>query len=322
MLDDFKVEQPIAYQILLNSLKYNRCSHAYLFETRNYYNKDKLALAFAKYLLCSEHHTSQEEAKDCSICKRIDDGNFTELKIIEPDGNWIKKEQIDELQKMFSTKAVESERKVYIIKEAEKMNSSAANSILKFLEEPEDNIIAILLTDNIYQLLNTIISRCQVISLREVQHKETNDTLETIANIICNNSQDVLDFVTNYKENDKLDIIIKFVLEYELNHLDILLDIKNRWYDYFSDRNTVGQALLILILFYKDLLNLKFDLKLEYFKEYKEQLLKIVDKLTKDEIYVTIEIILKHYKDLNFNANINLLMDKLIIDLERRRNNG
>ena len=322
MLDDFKVEQPIAYQILLNSLKYNRCSHAYLFETRNYYNKDKLALAFAKYLLCSEHHTSQDAAKKCSICKRIEDGNFTELKIIEPEGNWIKKEQIDELQKMFSTKAVESERKVYIIKEAEKMNSSAANSILKFLEEPEDNIVAILLSDNIYQLLNTIVSRCQVISLREVQYKESHNTLENIANIICNNSQEVLNFLSNYQENNKLDIIIKFATEYELNHLDVLLDIKNRWFDYFVDRDSIRQALLILILFYKDLLNLKLNLKLEYFNDNKDKLFKIIDKLTTEEIYITIEIILKHYKELDYNANINLLMDKLIIDLERRENNG
>ena len=97
----------------------------------------------------------------------INDKCYPEIKIINPDGLWIKKEQLDEIQKEFSTKAVFGTKKIYIINEADKMNSSAANSILKFLEEPVPNIIAILVTNNIYQLLDTIISRCQVISLRK-----------------------------------------------------------------------------------------------------------------------------------------------------------
>ena len=76
----------------------------------------------------------------------------------------LQKEQLDELQKEFSEKSIFSNKKIYIINHADRLNKSAANSILKFLEEPEENIIAILITDNIYQLLDTIVSRCQIIS--------------------------------------------------------------------------------------------------------------------------------------------------------------
>ena len=50
---------------------------------------------------------------------------------------------------------------LFIIYNAEKLNTSSANTILKFLEEPEENIIAVLTTDNRYQVLDTILSRCQ-----------------------------------------------------------------------------------------------------------------------------------------------------------------
>ena len=55
---------------------------------------------------------------------------------------------------------------IYIIKNCEKLNSSSANCILKFLEEPEDDIIAILLTDNINMVLPTIKSRCQILNFK------------------------------------------------------------------------------------------------------------------------------------------------------------
>ena len=74
---------------------------------------------------------------------------YTELKIVKPNGQFIKKEQLLELQNSVLNKPVEANKIIYIIKNAERLNSSSANSILKFLEEPEDNIIAILLTDNL-----------------------------------------------------------------------------------------------------------------------------------------------------------------------------
>lgn len=59
---------------------------------------------------------------------------------------------------------------------------------MKFLEEPEDNIIAILMTDNIHQLLDTIISRCQIISFAKNNKNLEKNYLENIKkNINMNN---------------------------------------------------------------------------------------------------------------------------------------
>lgn len=319
MLDEFKQEQPIAYKMLVNSLKKNRCSHAYLFETKHYPKKNELALAFAKYLLCPSHHTSKEDGENCTVCQRIEDGNFTELKTIEPDGAWIKKEQIDELQKSFSTKSVESSRKVYIIHSAEKMNASAANSILKFLEEPEENIVAILLTDNVYQLLNTIVSRCQRIPLQDINSEENLSTLEKVAYMIKNTSEEIQEFIQDEKNEDKLHAIVHFALEYEKEHKNVLLNSKKLWFDVFSDRDKMSDGLELLVLFYKDVLNHKLHLKLDIFQEYIDQVETLTKLLTPEDICNRLDVILEYKNYLKVNANINLLFDKLVIELERRR---
>ena len=75
-------------------------------------------------------------AANCVNCKRIKNGNHPDVHIVEPDGLSIKIEQIRSLRTEFSKSGVESKKKLYVIIDAEKMTIPAANSLLKFLEEP------------------------------------------------------------------------------------------------------------------------------------------------------------------------------------------
>ena len=65
----------------------------------------------------------------------------------------------------FSNKSIYNNYQIYVVHNAEMLNISASNTILKFLEEPEDNIIAIFLSTHRYKVLPTILSRCIVMSL-------------------------------------------------------------------------------------------------------------------------------------------------------------
>lgn len=103
MLKQYLSKQPIPTKILLNSLKKNHLSHAYLFETNSCSYANKYILDFVKHLVCP--NINDENHYDCPICKTISEGNYPELKIINPDGQWIKKEQLQDLQKEFNTKA-------------------------------------------------------------------------------------------------------------------------------------------------------------------------------------------------------------------------
>src|SRR5699024_7684752 len=111
------------------------------------------------------HKNGAEPCHQCHDCKRVESGNHPDLHWIEPEGQSIKKEQIDHLQKEFMYSGLESNKKIYVVKQAETLTLNAANRILKFLEEPNRETTAILLTENGQSIISTIRSRCQVLDL-------------------------------------------------------------------------------------------------------------------------------------------------------------
>ena len=143
MLEKYLYSQEIITKLLINSLDNNKLSQAYLFVCSDINYSYEYAKTFIKDIL-KKSNLSDEILNN--IYSRIDKDEYTELKVIEPEGQFIKKEQLLELQNSVLNKPVEGNKIVYIIKNCEKLNSSSANSILKFLEEPADDIIAILLT--------------------------------------------------------------------------------------------------------------------------------------------------------------------------------
>ena len=263
MLEQYQNNQPIAYQIIKNTLNKKHFAHAYLIETNGYGACFDFALTFAKLLLCP-----YEECINCMQCKMIDDNNFPELKIINPDGNGIKKEQLTELQEEFNKKSIVGNKKVYIINKAEKLNVNSANTILKFLEEPQEGIIAILITNNIYQLLDTIISRCQIISLNGQVDLENKNTFNKIAQLLTDNNEDYNNFINDESNKEKLEALLKFIKYYENNHKKILLYMNDYWFNYFNDKQEMSKYILIMIYFYKDVLNYKINCNIEIFNDY------------------------------------------------------
>ena len=134
------------YQELIKHFHENRLAHAFLVET-NDMDKSYLAiLQFLKVINCPSDY--KENCQECNLCHLIDNGNLPSLLVVEPDGNTIKKEQVMEIKKMFQTKPIFSKYNMYIIKNAELLNASSANTMLKFIEEPEENILAFFLTNN------------------------------------------------------------------------------------------------------------------------------------------------------------------------------
>jgi len=316
MLDEFKNEQPVVYKTLLNSVKNNRCSHAYLIESNGYSKALDLALAFAKYILCPDSYTNCEKCDNCSQCKNIDNKEFLELKIIEAEGQWIKKNQLEELQYDFSKKSILGNKKVYIINGAEKLNISSSNSLLKFLEEPEEEIIAILITNNIYQLLDTIISRCQILTLNPSKENNMGNILEILGNNLYNNKEEIDNYINNEESLTKVEKIIEFIKYYEDNKLNTLAYINKLWNQHFSDKQEISNAMNILLLFYKDVFNKFLGNNIEVFKEYVNDIEYVVQKNKIDVIISKINVIMNLKEKIKFNINNNLLMDKLLIELE------
>ena len=76
MLDDYKLNQPVVYKTLINSVKKDRSSHAYLFETHGYSKSLDLVLSFVKYILCPNNYSNNSFCNGCNQCKNIDENNY------------------------------------------------------------------------------------------------------------------------------------------------------------------------------------------------------------------------------------------------------
>lgn len=261
-------------------------SHAYLFVAPNNEETKELVIDFAKVILCPNN--SNEEEK-CDICNLIDINNYSELMIIEPDGLIIKKEQLKNLQENFMSKPLENSHRVYIIFGADKLNDSSGNSILKFLEEPMEGIVAILVCENYLNVLKTIVSRCQVINLMGKQEKEQ-------INFSDEKNARTLDFLNRLEEVHEETIAFT-----------------NELLGNISDRELLGNYIDSMIEIYQYVL----DYKLGKVNSNYEELKLIIENNDIDSVVKKTKILCDIKADIKYNVNINLLMDKLIIEMSK-----
>ncbi len=145
-------------------LQNKKISHAYLIETNGYSDYMSFIKYFLKIILNLKYENDEYMQKKITL--EVDNDEYPDIKFITAEGNTIKKEQLILLEKEFSKKSMLDNKLIYVIDGAEKLNDSSANTILKFLEEPGDDIIALLVTNSRYNVIETILSRCQVLSLK------------------------------------------------------------------------------------------------------------------------------------------------------------
>ncbi len=141
-----------------------RVAHAYLFAGPRGVGKTKTAHAFAASLLCKSG--GSQACGHCVSCKKFVDGNHPDLSELEPDDknkSIIKVKAMKDFIQAVHFHPFESDWKVFVIHEADKMNKESANTLLKTLEEPTKNTVMLLVTSKPQQLLPTIMSRCQKI---------------------------------------------------------------------------------------------------------------------------------------------------------------
>lgn len=157
--DYLKEEQPIAFRILENALVNNKVAHAYLFVGAKGTLKKETALWFAQSILCEQELLACEQ---CDLCQRVEKFAYADLIFLDGAETSIKKEDILHIQEEFTKTAIErSGKKIYIINQIENATTSSLNTLLKFLEEPSSDVIAMLLCEQVDALLPTIVSRCQ-----------------------------------------------------------------------------------------------------------------------------------------------------------------
>ncbi len=260
-------------------IKNNKISHAYIIELEDY-EKDMIDVYdFIKMILLEKTHSELESVSD-NIIKFIDNNSYSDIKVIEPEGNNIRKKQLLDLQREYSNKSLSGSKRIYVIKNAEKMNQASGNTLLKFLEEPEDDIVALLLTNNRYNIIETIISRCQILSLKEA---------------------DILD-----EEEEKLLEFLEFVVNPKKFFIKYNYFINN----YISDKNIAKEKFNSIEKTIIEYLNNQY-----FGDSFNEKINSILDKVDEKKLLFYISIIEQELLKLEYNVNYKLWIDSLFSKL-------
>ncbi|MEK1385898.1 DNA polymerase III subunit delta' [Limosilactobacillus fermentum] len=153
-------------------------AHAYLLVGNVNMGTVALATEVALRLFCPHQDDQGHPDRTCPECQRVLSGNHPDVVVARPEGRQIKVDQVRYLKAEFSKTGVEGEKKVFIIEGAETLTGSAANSLLKFIEEPGPGVYIFLLTPNKNAVLQTVQSRCQVIELRPLPSEMVKEQLQ------------------------------------------------------------------------------------------------------------------------------------------------
>ena len=170
------VKQPSIQRLFLQLIEKDNLQHAYLFDGKKGTGKKETALWIAQSLFCQNF--SDGPCGECHTCQRIASHQHPDVIELKPDGLSIKIGQVRELKQEFTKSGVEGRRKLVMVEDIEKMTTQAANSLLKFLEEPDGDVMVILMTTAKHRLLPTILSRVQLIQFPQLSREKRMLSLE------------------------------------------------------------------------------------------------------------------------------------------------
>lgn len=196
----------------------NNFSHAYIIESRDYEKGVEFSKFLSKNIICKNYKNDSHKENTCDICNKINNDSYLEINYIEPEGINYKIEKFRNLKQDLNKKALINKNRVYIILNAEKMGEKNSNSMLKFIEEPENNIYCLIVTDNYYSIIPTIRSRCQKIRLNNLPNVDlvTNDgTARQIIDIIEREDNLFLEItsIVNSKNKEESLLILNEMIE-------------------------------------------------------------------------------------------------------------
>lgn len=314
---NFINNQPVVSKLLKNSFDQNRLFHLYLFVGPRGSLKMDGAIYFASLVLCENNNACGE----CLECRLASTFQNPHMFVITPDGESIKKEQIEDLEHEFGYKSEHS--RVFIIQGIEKATLTAANTLLKFLEELPDNCYGILISENISRVLPTIKSRSQIVTFspissevvfKELLNKGIEQEKASVVSKLTNNVSlgiryckdkdidKIIDLTKNFSEciENKQSLYLEYIkngkklleLDREKNKMffDLLITIQNDKVNYLINRRN----------------NIIFA-SLEYTN---------INQRKEVEMDI-MEVLLLHRECLDSNANIDMQYSEVFIKIDR-----
>lgn len=258
-----------------------KVGHAFLFNVDDSYDTS-LAISFIKEILKNDvDNADTGDSQYEKFSYQLDNNTFPDLMIIKSFDKVIKKEQILNIKSEMKEKSINSGKQFYIIEYAENLNSSSANALLKFLEEPDDEIIAILVTKNINKVISTIVSRCQIVNLNHYNRKKDEQYFELALKYLL-------------IHEDKKEKAVSYLSElYEISS-DDLKGMINSW-----------------IYIYKNVLKLLLNKDSE--EANNESILALSKKNNIESVIDKLDKLEKMSNLILYNVNVRIILDELFI---------
>lgn len=272
-----------------NSFENNRLAHAYLFYGPEGTGKDAFALELARTLNCTDE--AKKPCYTCTSCHKINRLNHPDIHLIFPVTKSIAQDKIKELIKkkvenpyagsgsstqhnilIDQIRELKNEakytpheaiRKVYIISDADRMTTPAANSFLKILEEPPESLVLILTTSSLNAIPITIRSRCRLIYFPVLDYEGARSVVssyvpvdENISHLIHLNENNVKKVFNSLNQDfgRQSQIIYEFVRASSARDAYKLIEIVDQ-ITVTRDRNYLLDLLNLLILWFKDVIH-------------------------------------------------------------------
>lgn len=314
-----------AKQMLQNGLRKDTLSHAYIFSGPVGSGRREMALALVQAIYCTEN--VDDGCGGCLNCRKVIHRNHPDFYWIAPDGASLKIDQVRGLQKEFNYRSTASQPKIYVLEEADLMTTQAANSLLKFLEEPNSDVLAILITENGHALLPTIQSRAQWVPFTPRSVEEMTQLLveEGLQQELIRPAVQLTAGIKAAKElmeenwfAEARNVVIQLSKETLANSPTALITAQQKvskadWADHLHT------FLDLWILWYKDLIHVHSG------RQNKIVYIDQLDWITQNAFsrsvgfwILCMEYTLELQKRLRSNHNPQLGLEKLIIDVQRR----
>lgn len=319
---------------LKTAIAEDQVSHAYIFHGEDESGKMMLANAFAQSILCEgapEDRDGVDTCNRCKSCLQAESHNHPDIIYVTHEKVSIGVDDIrTQLNSDIMIKPYSSERKIYIIDEAEKMTEGAQNALLKTIEEPPSYAVILLLVNNITALLPTILSRCVQLNLRPVakelikellmERYHTPDYLAEIsASFSGGNVGKAIQFATSEEFSKMKATVISLVTKiFDLHVYEIIDKIK----EIAEQKGRVGDYLDLCIMWYRDVLIYKAtgNEKSLLFGEDVRIIRQQAEMLTYEKIETIMKAIDKAKVRLKANVNFDIVMEMMLLTIKENEN--
>jgi DNA polymerase-3 subunit delta' len=318
--------------LLQDSIIAGRWAHAYLIVGPEFSGKRAMGLQFAKALNCL---SSDKPCETCYQCVRINDSNHVDILTID-----IQKEAssgvensnqlaiLRDISRSLALTPVEGKVRVVIFENADRISNEAQNSCLKLLEEPPPNVVLMLLAANSHAVLDTLRSRCQLVTISPVSFKSMMSYLVDVkllpidsASVIARAARGLPGLADALMENQEWQIelnskftqfveIFDKAIPERLGMVPVLEQSADR------SREQIIRLLRLWVEWYRDILVVQYGVhEGVLYSQFNDKTEELSCQTTPEAVLDSIQAISVAIRNIGMNANIRLSLERLVISL-------